>query len=69
MSTRFTPYRSGESPSNPTDSDGYIPVRIAEPRSDGPMLVYLPGGTAFVVNSHHVVRFDRDRNDSVKQPG
>jgi hypothetical protein len=43
----------------PTNSDAYIPVRVADaPRPDGSMIVYLPDGTALVVNSRHVLRVD-----------
>jgi hypothetical protein len=59
MSAMFTPYLDSESPSIPTSTDAYIPVRVTEaPRSDGSMLVYLPDGTAFVVNSRYLLRLD-----------
>ena len=57
MSVTLTPYLETESPSIPTNSDAYIPVRVPdEPRHDGSMLVYLPDGTGFVVNSRHLLR-------------
>jgi hypothetical protein len=57
----FTPYLAIESPTNLTDCDAYLPVRVAEaPRSDGSMLVYLPDGTAFVVNSRDLVCLDSE---------
>jgi len=40
-------------------ADAYIPVRVVEPpRSDGSILVYLPDGTAFVVNSRQLLHLE-----------
>ena len=62
MSVTFIPYFQSESPSIPADSDAYIPVRVTEAlRPDGSMLVYLPTGTAFVVNGQHLLRLDLNR--------
>jgi hypothetical protein len=59
MSATFTPYIERESPSIPADFDAYLPVRVPEePRSDGSVIVYLPDGTGFVVNSHHLLRLE-----------
>jgi hypothetical protein len=61
MSTTFMPYLESESPSIPSSTDAYIPVRVTEaPLPDGSMRVYLPDGTAFFVNSKHLLRLDPD---------
>jgi hypothetical protein len=65
MSVTFMPYLESESPSIPANADAYIPVRVTEAlRPDGSMLVYLPDGTAFVVNGQHLLRLDPDRERS-----
>jgi hypothetical protein len=62
MPAASAPYPDVESASVPADSDAFIPVRVVEPaRPDGSRLVYLPGGTAFVVNSRYLLR--RDPNE------
>ena len=61
MSAGFTPYVEGSSSSFPGEVDAFIRVRVTQaPRPDGSMLVYLPNGTAVVVDSRCVLCFDRD---------
>jgi hypothetical protein len=52
-----------ESGSPPTIGDGYIRVRVTdEPHRDGSLLVYLPDGTALVVNGHLLLHLDPGPN-------
>ena len=56
MSAPFTPFLDSPLPSVPVDLDAYILVRVTQaPRPDGSMLVYLPNGTAVVVNSRYLL--------------
>jgi hypothetical protein len=57
MSATFTPYLESGSP--PASGDAYIRVRVTdEPRGDGSLLVYLPDGTALVVNGQLLLHLD-----------
>ena len=65
MTATFTPYLDSRSRRVPTDPEAYIRVRVTgAPRCDGSLLVYLPNGTGFVVNSRHLLRLDRDEEPS-----
>jgi hypothetical protein len=65
MSAPFTPYVDSPSPSVPPNFDAYIPVRVTHAaRPDGSMLVYLPNGTAVVVNSRYLLCLTRDASQS-----
>ena len=49
---------------DPAGSGAYIPVRVPnEPRPDGSILVYLPNGTALVVNGNQLLHTQRSRTD------
>jgi hypothetical protein len=53
----------------PTNSEAYIRVRVPNaPRPDGTTLVYLPNGTAFVMNTQHLLRISADDSASPEQP-
>lgn len=59
MSATFTPYLESRSDRTATDADAYIRVRVPDgPRPDGSMLVYLPNGTALIVNSRHLLHLN-----------
>jgi hypothetical protein len=59
VSAPFTPYPDHASPTVPVDFDAYILVRVTQaPRPDGSLLVYLPNGTAVVVNSSYLLCLD-----------
>lgn len=61
MPARFKPYSESGAPSDPPESDAYIPVRVPDgPGRDGRLLVYLPDGTGVVVNSRQLLRLDSD---------
>lgn len=69
MCAIFKPYLDSGSSSMPTNSDAYIRVRVPNaPQPDGSTLVYLPNGTAFVVNSRHLLRISPDNSASPEQP-
>jgi hypothetical protein len=60
MFATVTPYVDDASPSTWMHANACIPVRVTdEPRSDGSLLVYLPDGTAFVVNGRELLRLER----------
>jgi hypothetical protein len=45
--------------------DAYIPVRApGEPETNGYVTVYLPNGTALVVNGRDLLRLDPDLHDA-----
>ena len=59
MSAPFTPYPDHASSTIAVDFDAYILVHVTQaPRPDGSVLVYLPNGTAVVVNSSYLLRLD-----------
>ena len=73
MSANMKPYLPGGSPPNVTHADAYIPVRVVHaPRRDGSVLVYLPDGTALVVNGRQLLREpggdDPDRRSHAEPP-
>jgi hypothetical protein len=63
MHVRLAPYIEAGPPSILTNFDAFIPVRAPEgPRPDGYVHVYLPDGTAFVVNGRQLLRLDHDQS-------
>jgi len=57
MPTNMTSYLPEGSPQDVTHADAYIPVRVVHAsRRDGSFLVYLPDGTALVVNGRQLLR-------------
>jgi len=69
MCAMFKPYLDPGSSFMPTNSEAYIRVRVPNaPRPDGTTLVYLPNGTAFVMNSQHLLRISPDDSASPEQP-
>ena len=58
MSATFTPYFAAQAHRDPTDSGAYVRVRVP----DGSILVYLPNGTGFVVNSNQLLHLDAGPN-------
>ncbi len=59
MPATFTPYLEAQAHRDAADSDAYIRVRVPDgPRLDGSILVNLPNGTGFVVNSNQLLRLD-----------
>ena len=61
MAATFTPYLESGLP--PTKGDAYIRVRVTDgPDRDGSVLVYLPDGTALVVNGHLLLYLDPGSN-------
>jgi len=56
MPATFAPFLEGRYRLNRTDADAYIRVRVSDgPHPDGSMQVYLPDGTALVVNGLHLL--------------
>jgi hypothetical protein len=59
MPAIFTPYFEAQAHRDWTDSGAYIRVRVPDgPRPDGSIIVYLPNGTALVVNSTQLLHLD-----------
>jgi hypothetical protein len=64
-SATLRPFFEGGSPPGRSDYDGYLPVRVSEaPRPNGSILVYLPNGTALVVDNRYLLRLDGDKSSA-----
>jgi hypothetical protein len=59
MRATFLPYLERRQGQAAADSGAYIRVRVPDgPRPDGSVVVYLPDGTALVVDGHQLVQLD-----------
>ena len=63
MSATFIPYLEGQLDHATADTDAYIRVRVPSgPRPDGSILVYLPNGTALIVNGNQLLHLEAASN-------